>query len=111
MSAGDCRLFVLALRCGPSWDEARERRAQPGWVEHAAFMDRLVDDGFVILGGPVGDGGEAMLVIDAAHEPDVSARLADDPWIVNGILTLGPIEPWTIWLDGRAAVHAAELSR
>lgn len=103
MSAAGPRLFVLTLPFGPSWDATRERREQPGWAEHAAFMDGLVDDGFVILGGPVGDGSEAMLVVDAADEEEVRARLAGDPWIVDGILTLGPIEPWAIWLDGRAS--------
>jgi hypothetical protein len=26
-------------------------REQEGWDEHARFMDALVDDGFVLLGG------------------------------------------------------------
>jgi hypothetical protein len=31
-------------------------REQDDWDAHAGFMDGLVDDGFVLLGGPVGDG-------------------------------------------------------
>jgi hypothetical protein len=28
------------------------------WTEHAAFMDALAYDGFVVLGGPVGNGAK-----------------------------------------------------
>jgi hypothetical protein len=49
--------FAVRLVHGPGWDPARQIRDQDGWDEHAAFMDGLVDDGFIILGGPVGDGG------------------------------------------------------
>jgi hypothetical protein len=45
-------VFAVTLVNGPRYDESRPRREQDGWDEHAAFMDALVDDGFVILGGP-----------------------------------------------------------
>ena len=35
------------------------------WDEHAAFMNALVDDGFVVLGGPLGDEGKILLIIKA----------------------------------------------
>ena len=53
--------FALTETCGPDWDASRGRREQDGWVEHAAFMDGLVEDGFVILGGPVGNGERVLL--------------------------------------------------
>jgi hypothetical protein len=48
--------FAVRLVHGPGWDPSRQIRDQDGWDEHAAFMDGLVDDGFIILGGPAGDG-------------------------------------------------------
>ena len=48
--------FAVRLVHGPNWDPGRPIREQDGWDEHAAFMDGLVKDGFIILGGPVGDG-------------------------------------------------------
>ena len=95
--------FALTLVSGPGWDASRARREQDAWDEHAAFMDRLVDDGFVVLGGPIGDGERVLLVVEAADEHEVEARLAEDPWAPMGILRIGSIEPWTIWLDGRRA--------
>ena len=44
--------FAVRLVHGPEWDAGRPIRGQDGWDEHAAFMDGLVDDGFIILGRP-----------------------------------------------------------
>src|SRR5215471_1135534 len=48
--------FAVMLVHGPGWDSSRQIQDQDAWEEHAAFMDRLVDEGFIILGGPVGGG-------------------------------------------------------
>ena len=47
--------FVVRLeRAGP-WDFSKGLREQEGWDEHAAFMDELVEQGFIVLGGPLSD--------------------------------------------------------
>ena len=94
--------FAVRLVHGPTWDAGRPIRGQDGWEEHAAFMDGLVDDGFVILGGPVGDGTQTLHAVEAADEDEIRARLARDPWASAGLLRVGPIEPWVFWLDGRS---------
>jgi uncharacterized protein YciI len=94
-------VFVLVEVSGPSWDDTRARREQDGWDEHAAFMDALVDDGFVVLGGPIGDGERVLLVVEAADEQEIKTRFTADPWLPTGILRIESIEPWTIWLDSR----------
>jgi len=43
--------FAVRLVHGPGWDSSRQIRDQRGWAGHAAFMDGLVGDGFIILGG------------------------------------------------------------
>ena len=98
--------FLVTRAWGPAWDPSRPRRGQAGWDEHAAFMDSLVDAGFVVLGGPVGedvDTGRALLVVRAESEEAVRARLAADPW-PEELLTIERIEPWSVWLRGRAAL-------
>ncbi len=97
-------VFALTMINGPDYDDSRPRREQDGWTEHAAFMDRLAADGVVILGGPVGDGTQVLVVVEAADEPQVRTLLADDPWEQMGMLRIGAIQPWTIWLDGRRQV-------
>jgi uncharacterized protein YciI len=99
--------FAVRLVHGPRWDPARQIRYQDAWPAHAAFMDALVDAGFVVLGGPVGDGDETLHVIEAADENDIRATLARDPWASAGLLRIGTIEPWALWLDSRPAQPAA----
>lgn len=94
-------LFTLTVVHGASWDASRGIREQRGWDAHAAFMDALVDDGFVVLGGPIGDGEQVQLVVEAVDERSIEARLAEDPWAVSAQLRIGAIQPWTIWLHGR----------
>jgi uncharacterized protein YciI len=93
--------FAVRLVHGPGWDSSRPIREQDGWDEHAAFMDGLVDDGVVILGGPVGEGEQTLHVVEAASEHDIRTRLARDPWAAAGLLQVGSIEPWALWLDSR----------
>jgi uncharacterized protein len=93
--------FAVRTVHGPGWDPSRRIRDQDAWDEHAAFMDGLVDDGFIILGGPVGDGEETLHVIEAADESEVKARLVEDPWALADMLRIGTIEPWALWLDSR----------
>lgn len=95
--------FAVRLVHGPGWDPSRPIRDQDGWDEHAAFMDKLVDDGFVILGGPVGDGEQTLHAVEAADENEIRVRLGWDPWAAAGLLQVGTIEPWALWLDGRPA--------
>jgi uncharacterized protein YciI len=93
--------FAVTFAQGPGWDPSRGRREQPGWGAHADFMDRLVEEGFVLLGGPVGDGRRVLVAVEAADEDEVRARLAEDPWEPLGILRIERLEPWSLWLDGR----------
>ena len=100
-------LFVLTMINGPEYDRSRPRREQRGWDEHAAFMDRLLAEGFVVLGGPIGDGEKVMLVVEAADEEEVRRRLGPDPWAPMGVLVIGSTQSWTIWLDSRPRAPAA----
>jgi len=78
-------------------------REQQDWDEHAKFMEDLVDEGFIILGGPLeGENGREVLhVVDAPSEAAIHARLAADIWTQTGMLKTTRVESWTILLDGR----------
>ena len=92
--------YLVTMSKGPAWDHSRGRREQPGWDEHAAFMDGLVDDGFIVLGGPLADDYRVAHVVEAESEAAIRATLARDPWSETH-LQIGSIDPWTIRLDGR----------
>jgi uncharacterized protein YciI len=93
--------FAVRLERGGPWDWSRDLREQDGCNEHARFMESLVDDGFIVLGGPLASDREIMHAISAPSEQAVRERLAEDNWSQNGMLTIRSIEPWTILLDGR----------
>jgi uncharacterized protein YciI len=93
---------VLVHRSGPEWDPSRRLEEQSDWPAHAAFMDELVDSGFVFLGGPLADEHRVVLAVEAESEDAVRATLGRDPWYESH-LRIAAIEPWTIRLDPRRA--------
>ena len=93
--------FVVLRRRGPEWDPARPLEGQSGWDEHAEFMDGLVRDGFLVLGGPLADERRVILAVEAESEADVRATLARDPWSETH-LVVDSVDGWTIRLDGRS---------
>lgn len=94
--------YVVLRRSGPEWDPSRPMDEQSGWPAHAAFMDGLFDEGFVVLGGPLADEWRVVLAVEAESEDVVRATLGRDPWSETHLL-VDTIEPWTIRLDGRRA--------
>ena len=59
-------MFLVVLRqSGPEFDRSRPLEEQSRWSEHAAFMDALVDDGFIVLGGPLADDGRVAHAVEA----------------------------------------------
>jgi uncharacterized protein YciI len=94
--------YVVTEGQGANWDPSRARREQDRWEEHAAFMDALVDDGFVVLGGPVGNGDDVLLIVRAESEAEIEVRLGEDPWFPMDVLRIARIERWQIWLGNPA---------
>lgn len=91
--------LVQLTRSGPAWQSGRLLEEQCGWNEHAAFMDRLVDDGTVVLGGPLADELRVALAVESQSEAQVRATLAADPWS-GSHLVVADVQRWTIRLDG-----------
>ena len=61
-------MFLVVLRqSGPDFDRSRPLEEQSGWAEHAAYMDGLVDDGFLVLGGPLGGEGHVAHACNCGH--------------------------------------------
>ena len=88
------------MQRGGPWDWTRGLREQDGWDEHAQFMDGLVDDGFIVLGGPLSDEVRVAHAVESESEDAIRATFARDPWSETH-LRVESVEPWTIRLDGR----------
>jgi uncharacterized protein YciI len=97
--------LVVVRRSGPEFDHSKPLELQSGWDEHAAFMDALVDEGFIVLGGPLADEQRVAHAIEAASEDAVRATLEQDRWS-GSHLVIDTIEAWTIRLRGGDSVLA-----
>src|SRR5438552_15820727 len=91
---------VVVEDVGPQWDDKGSVGDQKGWTEHAVFMDGLVNELFVVLGGPLGNYSKQrpLLIISAANEQVLRTRLGEDPWMRTGVLRTIEIYPWEILL-------------
>jgi uncharacterized protein len=97
--------LIAISSAGPNRDPSKGTREQPFWDEHAAFIDRLVDDDFILMGGPLVDECEmphgALLIVNAKDENEVKEKLKNDPWFEKGILKLESVTRWQIFIDAR----------
>lgn len=95
--------FVLIRERSSEWNWAVPMRRQLEWEAHAAFMDALEADGFIVAGGPLGGEDDALRVMLIVHAPDrdaIEARMTADPWTPMRLLRTVSIEPWTVLLGG-----------
>jgi len=99
-TSGMAMFHVVVTRSGPEWQPGRPLEEQTGWGEHAAFMDGLVDAGFVVLGGPLSDECRVVHAVEAESADAIRETLRRDPWSETH-LQVESVEPWTIRLDGR----------
>lgn len=92
------RLFAVTRTRGPSWNSARALEEQEDWAGHARFMNGLQAEGFVVLGGPLADTRDVLLIIRSESEEEIRSRLAADSWSRNGLLTIKQVALWTVRL-------------
>jgi uncharacterized protein YciI len=104
--------FAVIREAGPSWTDGGITEQQ-AVSDHAAFMNALADEGFVLFGGPLA-GSEhgrlrVLLIVNADGEAEIHRRLADDPWVPTEQLVTTSIEPWNILVGAErlTSVHAA----
>ena len=93
--------FLAFSSAGPNRDFSKDTREQSFWDEHAAFIDQLVDEGFILMGGPLVDEGGSLLIVNAKDENEVREKLKNDPWARHGILKLDSVKRWQIFIDKR----------
>lgn len=90
--------FVVVRVPGPAWDYSRPMREQDGWADHARFMDDLAASGFIVLGGPLGEGERRFMhVCDGESDAAVRSRFDPDPWTPE-LLEIETVARWTVLL-------------
>jgi hypothetical protein len=96
------RLFAVIRSRGPAWNGARPLDDQVEWTAHAAFMNGLLAEGFVALGGPLEGTPDVLLIVRATDTSEIAERLAADPWAQNGLLIVKQTYPWWLRLGSLA---------
>ena len=94
-------LYVVRRQRGSPWDWSRDLREQDGWEEHAAFMETLEEERFIVVGGPIDGEREVLHIVRAQSEQAVHDRLAEDNWTKDGRLETVSVEGFTALLDSR----------
>ena len=92
------QLFVVTRTRGSRWNYSRTLEEQEQWQPHAVFMNALVREGFVLLGGPLEGTSDVLLIVRAIHAEQIRNRFAEDPWSRNGLLRIAHIHLWTLRL-------------
>ena len=95
------KTFAIFFSPGRAWVPGKTSREQPYWAEHAAFMDKLFEDGTVILGGPYADYTGLLVIIEALHEAEAHELFEQDPFVLHEIVRISSIHEWLIFLDAR----------
>jgi uncharacterized protein YciI len=104
--------FVVIREQGPAWDPSRPMREQDFWPEHVVFVNRIADEGRMVLGGPLSEvdqdgkfvdptepvGGDrtyrALIVLEADDERELTELVDDDPWSEHRVLETQAIYRW-----------------
>ena len=104
--------FAVIREAGPAW-AAGGILEQPEVNDHAAFMNALADEAFVLFGGPLAGSEQGrirvLLVVDSDSKAEIHRRLADDPWTLTEQLRIVSIEPWKILAGAERLSSAAAV--
>ena len=91
---------VLRVGPGPTWTSGLPED-QPGWDEHAAFINAQIDSGLFIMGGTWAGRLGSMSIWEGVNADEVRAVMQGDPFIQNGVFVIEDVADWTVYVDTR----------
>jgi uncharacterized protein YciI len=93
---------VVRWRAGPAWTSGPPEE-QPGWDEHAAFVDELVERGTFVMGGPLADYSGSLTLLESVSEVEARELVLRDPFVANGVFELEDVRAWNVYVDELSA--------
>jgi uncharacterized protein YciI len=106
-------LFAVVREAGPGW-AAGGITEQPAVDAHAAFMEALVREEFLLVAGPLAGSEQGrlrvLLVVDAEDQAEIESRLGGDPWQLSEQLVTASVESWKI-LAGATRLAPTQTAR
>jgi uncharacterized protein YciI len=91
---------VLRVGPGPTWTSGKPED-QPGWAEHAAFVNDQIDRGHFVMGGPWANRLGSMSLWEGMNEDEVREVMQSDPFIQKGVFVIEDVADWTVYVDTR----------
>ena len=85
-------LFLFIYRPGPAWREGLPMRQQ-GLGPHAAYMQRLLDEGRLFAAGGFADDDGGMAIVRGGDMAEAQALIGADPAVISGVF-VGAVEEW-----------------
>lgn len=82
--------FVLEYRYADMDARARVR------TDHLAYLQSLLEEGTLVLAGPVGDGSGAMMVLKVDSEEQARQVVQRDPYTAAGVGVDHVLRPWNV---------------
>jgi uncharacterized protein len=89
---------VVRWRAGPAWTSGPPEE-QPGWEEHAAFVDDLIERGIFVMGGPFADYSGSHTLLENVSEEEARDLVLHDPFVANGVFELEDVHVWNVYVD------------
>ena len=90
--------MIVRWRAGPTWTSGAPDE-QPGWDEHAAFIDDLVERGIFVMGGPFADYSGSFSILENVGEEEARELVLRDPFVANGVFVLDDVRAWNVYVD------------
>jgi len=89
---------VVRWRAGPRWTSGPPED-QPGWEDHAAFIDELIERGIFVMGGPYSDFSGSHTLLENVGEDEARELVLQDPFVANGVFVLEDVRAWNVYVD------------
>lgn len=86
------RTFAAIIERTELWDPKRAAHEQDGFAAHAAFIQGLEAERFIVIAGLMQPSADVLLVFLADSEAEVRQRMSQDPWQQDGHARLTRVE-------------------
>jgi uncharacterized protein len=89
---------LVRVSAGPTWTSGPPEE-QPGWDDHADFVDELVARRTMVMGGPFADYSGSLILLEGVREDEARELLARDPFVANGVFVVEDVRAWNVYVD------------
>jgi uncharacterized protein YndB with AHSA1/START domain/uncharacterized protein YciI len=110
-----CTWVALLHRPGPAAPRTGTLFEDPRFGEHAAFIGRMQDAGYLVAAGPLADeagAGMTILRLPGADQLERAVKLAteDDASVAGGFLAV-TVRPWQVMATGGGAPSPTKVAK